>query len=336
MFNLKLDKADGAKPAYQQIIDHLEHLIRTSRLKAGDKIPPERELAELLGASRGTVKKAYEELNHKGLIEVTQGRGSFVAAFSMPVAIDRKARAGAHIDSLIDEMVRLKFSHQEIKAFFDLRLLEREETLRNLAVAAVDCNPEALEIYEKQIFLLPFVNMAKFLLDDILKDPALGRRLTQFDLILTTPTHVEDIKSRYPEVADKVLPVSVAPARDSIIRLARLTPSQRVGVICRSQRFFAIITRHLKEFGIPSDSISVLYYDGEELEGLDVFIKSLDAVIIPPGLSLVRQKEYVSKVQEFTERGGIIIPFDYRIEQGSLLHVEERLHGILEAAAGRA
>ncbi len=335
MFNIKLDKADGAKPAYQQIIDHLEHLIRTSRLKAGDRLPPERELAETLGAARGTVKKAYEELNRKGLIEVTQGRGSFVAALPSPSSVDRKDKAVALINGLIDELVHMKFSHQEIRAFFDLRLLEREEALRGLAVAAVDCNPEALEIYEKQIFLLPFVNMAKFLLDDVLKDPALGRRLTQYDLILTTPTHVEDVKTRFPELADKVLPVSVAPARDSIIRLARLTPSLRIGVVCRSQRFFGIITRHLKEYGIPAEGVSVLY-GGEDGEGLGAFIRGLDAVIIPPGLSLVRQKDNLAVVQEFTERGGVIIPFDYKIEQGSLLHVEERLHGILEAASGRA
>ncbi|MDD8026185.1 MAG: GntR family transcriptional regulator [Acidobacteriota bacterium] len=335
MFNIKLDKADGAKPAYQQIIDHIEHLIRTSRLKMGDQIPPERELAERLGAARGTVKKAYEELSRRGLIEVTQGRGSFVSAPPAPAVTDRKERAGALINGVIDELLRLKFSYQEIKAFFDLRLLEREEALRDLAVAAVDCNPEALEIYEKQIFLLPFVNMAKFLLDDILKDPALGRRLAQFDLVLTTPTHVEDIKSRYPEIADRVLPVSVSPARDSIIRLARLTPSQRIGVVCRSPRFFAIIARHLKEFGIPVEGVAVLYGD-EDLEGLDAFIKGLDAIIVPPGLSLIRQKEHLARVQEFTERGGVVIPFDYKIEQGSLLHVEERLHGILENASRQA
>ncbi|MCX6561054.1 MAG: GntR family transcriptional regulator [Candidatus Aminicenantes bacterium] len=334
MFNIKLDKSDGSRPAYQQIIDHIEHLIRTSRLKVGDKIPPERELAEMLGAARGTVKKAYEELSRKGLIEVTQGRGSFVSAPYTPSMADRKERAGVLIAGVIDELVRFKFSYQEIKAFFDLRLLEREEALRDLAVAAVDCNPEALEIYEKQIFLLPFVNMAKFLLDDILKDPALGRRLTQFDLILTTPTHIEDLKSRYPELADKILPVAVAPARDSIIRLARLTPSQRIGVVCRSPRFFAIITRHLKEFGIPADSMAVLY--DQDLEGLGDFICGLDAVIIPPGLSLISRKENLAQVQAFTERGGIVIPFDYKIEQGSLLHVEERLRGILADAAGRA
>jgi GntR family transcriptional regulator len=334
MFNINLDKTDGAKPAYQQIIDHIEHLIRTLRLKAGDKIPPERELAEKLGAARGTVKKAYEELSRRGLIEVTQGRGSFVSVPYMPPAADRKDRAGGLIDGLIDELVRLKFSYHEIKAFFDLRLLSREEALRDVAVAAVDCNPEALGIYEKQIFLLPYVNMAKFLLDDILKDPALGRRLAQFDLILTTPTHIEDLKSRYPEIADRVLKVAVSPARDSIIRLARLTPSQRIGVVCRSPRFFSIITRHLKEFGIPPDSVSVLY--GEDPDGLDAFIAGLDAIIVPPGTSLIGRKENLARVQEFTERGGIVIPFDYRIEQGSLLHVEERLRAILDDASGRA
>ena len=59
MFNISLDKTDGAKLAYQQIIDHIEHLIRPGLKRVTN--PPERELAEKLGAARGTVKKAYEE-----------------------------------------------------------------------------------------------------------------------------------------------------------------------------------------------------------------------------------------------------------------------------------
>ena len=55
-----------------------------------------------------------------------------------------------------------------------------------------------------------------------------------------------------------------------------------------------------------------------------------------PGLSLLGRKENLAPVQEFTQRGGVVIPFDYKIEQGSLLHVEERLRAILDGASGRA
>ena len=334
MFNLKLDKSAGASPAYTQIVQHFETAIRTNKLRPGDKLPPERDLAEQLGTARGTVKKAYEELGRKGLIEAAQGRGSFVSAASVQSPGDRKDRAVALIDNTIDQLVKLKFTYQEIRIFFDLRLLGREEALQNLAIATVDCNPEALAIYEKQIFVIPFVNSAKFLLDDLFRDPAAGRRLEEFDLILTTPTHFHDLLARFPGIQDKTLQVAVSPTRDSIIRLARLTPSQKIGVVCESARFFTIVTNHLKSFDILADNAAVLYLS--DIGRLDEFIRDKDVLIVPPGYPLLQSREHAASIQAFTEKGGAVIPFDYKIERGSLLHVEERIRTILDAAAGRA
>jgi DNA-binding transcriptional regulator YhcF (GntR family) len=334
MLNLKLDKAAGASPVYAQIILHIENAIQTNKLRPGDKLPPERELAEQLGTARGTVKKAYEELGRKGLIEASQGRGSFVSAGAFRSAGDRKERAVALIDSMIDQLIKLKFSSQEIRIFFDLRLLGREEALQNLAIAMVDCNPEALAIYEKQIFVIPYINSAKFLLDDLFRDPAAGRRLAEFDLVLTTPTHFHDLLARFPEIQDKTLQVAVSPTRESIIRLARLTPSQKIGVVCESARFYTIITNHLKSFDILPENVAVLYLS--ESERLDEFIRDKDALVVPPGTVLLQNRAHVASIQAFTEQGGSVIPFDYKIERGSLLHVEERIRTLLDSAAGRA
>jgi len=334
MLNMKLDKAAGAAPAYAQIINHFENAIQTNKLHPGDKLPPERELAEQLGTARGTVKKAYEELERKGYLEAAQGRGSFVSAGAFRSASDRKERAVALIDNAIDQLVKLKFSYQEIRIFFDLRLLGREEALQNLAIAMVDCNPEALAIYEKQIFVIPYVHNAKFLLDDLFRDPAVGRQLGQFDLVLTTPTHFHDLLARFPEIQDKTLQVAVSPTRDSIIRLARLTPSQKIGVVCESPRFYTLIISHLKAFDIRPDHVAVLYVS--ELDRLDEFIAGKDVIIVPPGYALLQSREHAASIQAFTERGGMVIPFDYKIERGSLLHVEERIRTLLDAAAGRA
>ena len=70
MLNLKLDKSAGASPAYTQIVHYIETSIKTNKLRPGDKLPPERDLAEQLGTARGTVKKAYEELD-----VITSSRG---------------------------------------------------------------------------------------------------------------------------------------------------------------------------------------------------------------------------------------------------------------------
>ena len=49
------------------------------RLKAGDRLPSERELATLLEASRPSVREAVQGLQAEGLVHVRHGSGIFVA-----------------------------------------------------------------------------------------------------------------------------------------------------------------------------------------------------------------------------------------------------------------
>jgi DNA-binding GntR family transcriptional regulator len=70
----------SSTPAYQQIELHIAERIRRGRLAAGDRLAPERELADSLGVSRMTVRQAYEGLERRGLIDRGVGRGTFVAA----------------------------------------------------------------------------------------------------------------------------------------------------------------------------------------------------------------------------------------------------------------
>jgi len=328
MDKIKLEKFPGSKPAYQQIMSFFEKEIQSGRLKPGEKLPAERDLAEELSTARGTVKKAYEELVRRRLIEAAPGRGSFVAPDRHAPAESRKDKALRLIDELIDELARLKFSANDIRIFFDLRLLGREDELQNLTVAAVDCNPEALAIFERQFLIMPRVNMAKILLDEIIADPAGAERLSSFDLVLTTTTHHQEVLERFPELRPKVVQAAVAPTRSSIIALARLGPSQKIGIVCESKRFLDIVLDHLKAFDIPASSVAPLFWS--EIDRLDKFIAGLDAVIIPAGYSLQKGREHLAAIQDFTERGGAIISFDYQIERGSLLNVEERLRTLLE------
>jgi GntR family transcriptional regulator len=70
----------SARPAYQQIEQSIAHAIETGALGPGDRIPPERELAERLGISRMTVRQAFDALKGRGLVERGVGRGTFVAS----------------------------------------------------------------------------------------------------------------------------------------------------------------------------------------------------------------------------------------------------------------
>jgi GntR family transcriptional repressor for pyruvate dehydrogenase complex len=63
---------------YEKIVEQMETLILSGKLQPGDKLPPERELAEQFMVSRTAVREAMKALTHKGLIEVNPGRGTFV------------------------------------------------------------------------------------------------------------------------------------------------------------------------------------------------------------------------------------------------------------------
>ena len=61
-----------------RVAGQLRGLIEAGSLQAGEQLPSERELAELLGVSRSTVREAVQFLGALGLVEIRHGSGTFV------------------------------------------------------------------------------------------------------------------------------------------------------------------------------------------------------------------------------------------------------------------
>ena len=68
-----------ARPIYRQIVDEVHRGIATGVLRAGEALPPLRQLAKDLGINPNTVQHAYRALEQEGLVVVHRGRGTFVA-----------------------------------------------------------------------------------------------------------------------------------------------------------------------------------------------------------------------------------------------------------------
>jgi len=70
----------GALPLHMQISETLIRDINAGRLVDGERLPPEREMAAGLGIAVGTLRKALEALQDKGLIMRVQGSGNYIRA----------------------------------------------------------------------------------------------------------------------------------------------------------------------------------------------------------------------------------------------------------------
>jgi GntR family transcriptional regulator, N-acetylglucosamine utilization regulator len=66
-------------PLYVQIAESLMARIESGELSAGDRLPPERALSEMLGVNRLTLRRALRVLAGEGLLVRQQGRGTYIA-----------------------------------------------------------------------------------------------------------------------------------------------------------------------------------------------------------------------------------------------------------------
>ena len=74
------------KSVVQQVIDRLTLAMINKELKPGDKIPTEKELSEMFGTARNSVREAVKVLVSFGVLEIRRPEGTFVAdGFSDPM-----------------------------------------------------------------------------------------------------------------------------------------------------------------------------------------------------------------------------------------------------------
>ena len=74
-----IDRFASAVPLYVQIAESLLDRIESGELAPGDRLPPERELSELLAVNRMTVRRALNMIEGQGLLVRRQGDGTYVS-----------------------------------------------------------------------------------------------------------------------------------------------------------------------------------------------------------------------------------------------------------------
>ena len=63
---------------FEQVAQQIEASIVEGVFRVGDRLPSERQLAQLCDVSRNVVREAVKRLSQEGLVETRSGRGTFV------------------------------------------------------------------------------------------------------------------------------------------------------------------------------------------------------------------------------------------------------------------
>ena len=74
------DRTQSARPLHRRngVVESIRDMIERRGLKAGERLPPERELMRILASSRTSVREALRTLDGLGVVEIRPGRGAYV------------------------------------------------------------------------------------------------------------------------------------------------------------------------------------------------------------------------------------------------------------------
>jgi GntR family transcriptional regulator len=91
MRNVKIDRGDPLE-LHDQVAGEIRRAIADGEAKPGERLPPAKDLAAVLGVNTNTVLRALRELRDEGLLEFRRGRGITVTGTPERGAVIERAR----------------------------------------------------------------------------------------------------------------------------------------------------------------------------------------------------------------------------------------------------
>ena len=310
-------------PIYQQLVDSIRVAIKRGALVYGEKLPTVQEISEELSIARGTIKRAYDELEREGLIEKGQGRGTFVKYRPTNIG-SRKEQAMNAIDSLLDQLEGMGFTSTEISIFLDLKLRERSEHERQIKVAVVECNPENLSQMTEHLRKIQQIDLYAYLLDNIQQYPYIVNE--DVDLVVTTATHAEYLESILP--ADKrIIRVALRLRQNCFSEILRLRKGKRVGILSSSLRFGQLLYNTCQSYTEGLDLSSPEVFT-QELD-VDSYLSDKDVVLVPKYYEKQCTEKTADALHGFAKKGKMIV-CSYELDEGSFLYLDIKIKRMLE------
>lgn len=303
--NIYLDKKNGV-PLYLQLSEQLKSMILSGVLATGERLATERTMSDKLQVSRNTISLAYYELESEGLVISRQGSGTYVADLERRLQqIDRRQALMKAIDHVIKEAADNGYTLEEFTSLFSGCIRECQGHFKKVHLVFVECNHEQADYFSKEIELGSGVTVEPMLLDEM---HSKRENLLKADLVVTSFYHLDEVVAFLPERHD-ILGIAQDPQVDTIVKIARLSKSEKIGLISSSDIFATDVIRSIQNSGIPG--LKFARSTSRNPEVLKQLIDTVEVVVVSPG-----RKEEVEKLTG--SRPIEIIEFIYRPDMGSI------------------
>lgn len=305
-------------PIYQQLVDKIRAAVKKGDMIPGQKLPTVQELSADLSVARGTVKRAYDELEHRGVLEKIQGRGTFVC-YQPANSGSRKEQAMGAIDDLLDKLENMGFSPMEINIFLTLKQRERSENLSTVKVAVVECNPESLSQISDQLRKVKGIELYSYLLDNLQEYPY--KLDEEMDLVITTAEHAAYLESILPD-RKKIARIAQCWSIKTLAGMMKLRTGDRAGILTCSSRFGDMVYDSCRGF---TGNVSFLHPQIFSAElNMESYLADKDVVLVPEGYEKYCTAEICDRLRRLEKKGRLIL-CAYEMDKGSFLHLEEKL-----------
>lgn len=251
--SIHIDKSVGI-PIYIQLKEQLKHLILFKYLKEGDPLPSGRVLAANLHITRGTVLKAYQELEMEGFITSQHGRGVFVRG--VPQAFPGPGNQQV-ISNLIDTLlITARLHNVSLEAVVSLIYKKYNEHPSSKLLPAekivfLECHHQPLLDYKQRLQESLGVDVEAYLLKDVLNDQKVKDQLGQANtIVVTTFFHLREVQAALPKAF--VFAINVVPHIHTLKHLSDLPAGARIGVVCRPEKTAEEMVLSFKKSGVQN------------------------------------------------------------------------------------
>jgi GntR family transcriptional repressor for pyruvate dehydrogenase complex len=101
---LERNTYSDAAPLYSQIVEHIRKWIRSGKFKEGDRLPSERELAQMFDVSRVPIREALKILEFLGIVHHVRGKGVLIRKMQITKVLSNLEFPGMEINHVLRDL----------------------------------------------------------------------------------------------------------------------------------------------------------------------------------------------------------------------------------------